>query len=266
MQQQSTITPKPDDEAAATRAPGPHLIALEGRALLEYSATIALWPVLCNAPRGDGHPVLVFPGLAAPDASTLLLRRYLQAQGYAPHRWKLGFNLGPRAGVLAACLRRIAELRARYDRKVSLIGWSLGGVYARELAKLAEDDVRLVITLGTPFTGDLKASNAWRLYEFTSGERIGASPLHRHLDQTPPVPTTSIYTRSDGVVAWQCSVQQESPLAENIEVRASPIGLGVNASVFNAIGDRLAQPEGAWKAFEPNGLWRIAYPDARRPS
>lgn len=262
MQPQPEMTDHAVDESI--RAPGPHLIALEGRAVLEHAATIAMWPLLTTAPRGDGHPVLVFPGLGAPDVSTVLLRRYLQGQGYAPHGWKLGLNFGPRKGVLDACLARIAALRARHGRKVSLIGWSLGGIYARELAKMAPDDVRLVITLGTPFTGNLKASNARHFYELVSGDRIGASAMHWQLDAPPPVPTTSIYTRTDGVVAWQCCVQKEGPLTENIEVKASHVGLGVNGSVFYAIADRLAQPEGSWRPFQRSGMRKLFYGQAAR--
>ena len=109
---------------------------------------------------------------------------------------------------------------------MSLIGWSLGGLYARELAKLAPKDVRLVITLGTPFTGHPKATNAWRLYELVAGHKIGAPEIHEPLRVPPPVPTTSIYSRTDGVVAWPCCVEKEGPRAENIEVEASHLGNG----------------------------------------
>lgn len=235
-------------------APGALRIAMELRAPWEYGASLLSLPILWSAPRGDGHPVLVLPGLAASDISTRPLRRYLKDRDYAPHRWRLGRNLGPRAGVLDACLHNVQMLRAKYGEKVSLVGWSLGGIYARELAKLVPDDVRCVITLGTPFTGHPKSTNAWRVYELASGEKVDDRRDWPNLHQAPPVPTTSIYSRTDGIVAWHCSVQEDSPLTENIEVQASHLGMGVNPAVLYAVADRLAQPEGAWQPFDRSGI------------
>ena len=147
-------------EFGTLQAPGLLRLALECRAAWEYGATLAAQPLLSRAPKGDGHPVLVFPGLVASDLSTKPLRRFLETAGYAAYPWEHGRNLGPREGILEGCLARLKELRRKHRKKVSLIGWSLGGLYARELAKLAPKDVRLVITLGTPFTGHPKATNA----------------------------------------------------------------------------------------------------------
>ena len=177
-------------DSATIRAPGAHLMALEWRAPFEAMSTVALWPLLMRGPRGDGHSVLVLPGLAAPDSSTGVLRRFLLQRGYRPHRWQQGFNFGPRPGVLEACLERLQSLHRSSGRKISLIGWSLGGVYARELAKMAPDAVRCAISLGTPFAGPPKATNAWRVYEFVSGQRVGEHALHAGLHEAPPVPTT----------------------------------------------------------------------------
>ena len=163
--------------------------------------------MLRHAPRGDGHSVVVFPGLAASDVSTLPLRAFLAERGYKPHGWDLRFNLGPREGVLERSLERVRSSRAARGRKVSLVGWSLGGVYAREIAKLAPDDVRCVITLGTPFTGNPRANNAWRIYELASGHGLDDADQWRRVREAPPVPTTSIFSRSDGIVAWQCCLQ-----------------------------------------------------------
>jgi pimeloyl-ACP methyl ester carboxylesterase len=134
----------------ALRPPGPHLVALECRAPAEAAASLLLWPWLRRAPRGDGHSVLVLPGLAAPDASTALLRRFLRHQGWQAHGWRQGFNLGLRRGVIEGCIERVRVLQRESGRKVSLVGWSLGGVYARELCKLLPGAVRQVITLGSP--------------------------------------------------------------------------------------------------------------------
>jgi pimeloyl-ACP methyl ester carboxylesterase len=246
-------------------APGLVRLALEWRAGWEYGATLAAGPLLRLAPKGDGHPVLVFPGLIAGDLTTAPLRHFLKGRGYAAYPWEMGRNLGPRGGLLERCLERLKALRREHGRKVSLVGWSLGGVYARELAKAAPRDVRQVITLGTPFTGHPKATNAWRLYEWVTGHRIGTPDLHGPLRTPPPLPTTSIFSRSDGVVAWQCSVEKEGPQAENIEIESSHAGMGLNAFALYAIADRLAQPEGAWRPFDRSIGWRsLAYRDPRR--
>ena len=250
---------------AKLRPPSPLLLALEGvRAVWEFGASVTALPILQTAPRGDGHAVLVFPGLIATDLSTQPLRRYLQAQGYLAHAWGLGRNLGPRPGVLDACRELIRRLRRESGGKVSLIGWSLGGIYAREMAKDLPGDVRCVITLGTPFRGSPRATNAWRVYELASGETVDT--INREeIERPPPVPTTSIFSRSDGVVAWQCSVEREKEKVENIEVEASHIGLGVHPAVLYAVADRLAQPEGAWKHFDRTGCFRsLFYKDPQR--
>ncbi|HEY0843720.1 MAG TPA: alpha/beta hydrolase, partial [Noviherbaspirillum sp.] len=129
------------------------------------------------------------------------------------------------------------------------------------------DHVRVVITLGTPFAGHPKATNAWRLYELASGRRIEDDTSQVDLPAPPPVPTTSIFSRTDGVVAWQCSVQEETERTENIEVHASHIGMGMNPMALYAVADRLAQPEGEWQRFDREGLGglkKLLYRDPQR--
>jgi len=234
---------------------------MELRAAGELAGTLAAWPLLRLAPRGDGHAVLVLPGLAADDASTRLLRRFLTDRGYATHGWGLGQNLGPRTGVREAMLERLERLQRATGHRVSLVGWSLGGAYARALAMRRPEAVRTVITLGSPIVGDARASHARRVYEWSSGQR---ATLHHGPPLVRPVPdhvpSTSIFSRSDGVVAWRASVQPEGPLHENIEVIGSHIGLGVHAPVLYAIADRLAQPEGGWRRFAPPPALRAFYP------
>jgi pimeloyl-ACP methyl ester carboxylesterase len=147
---------------------------------------------------------------------------------------------------------------------VSLVGWSLGGVFAREIAKVAPQDVRCVITLGSPFTGHHKANNAWRLYELVSGHRLDDDVHVGRVRETPPVPTTSIFTRTDGIVAWQCCLQAAEPRAESIEVQASHMGIGLNAAAWYAVADRLAQRDGRWKPFHREGWRRVVYRDPYR--
>jgi pimeloyl-ACP methyl ester carboxylesterase len=249
--------------------PSPLLLALEFRAAWEFGAILPAWPLLQRAPVGDGHPVIVFPGLSASDGSTVPLRSYLATRNYAVSGWNQGHNFGPRAGVLEAASHQVQEtFAASGGRKVSLIGWSLGGIYARELAKLHPELVRCVITLGTPFSGAPQSTHAWRLFQLTSGRDIRNETTRFDLPAAPPVPTTSVFSRTDGVVAWQGSLQAtdpDNPCTENIEVIASHLGLGMNPSAMWAVADRLAQAEGRWKPFERRGgLHGLIYPDPAR--
>jgi pimeloyl-ACP methyl ester carboxylesterase len=240
------------------------LLLAEARALWETGAGIAMWPLLQLTPRGDGHPVLVLPGLVAGDGSTLLLRRYLCSRGYDAHGWGLGRNFGPREGVEDGMVELLKTLHDNSGQKVSVIGWSLGGVYARLLASSYSHMIRNVITLGSPFSGSPRATNAWRVYEGVSGQSSHDPRRMKVVQPTPPVPTTSIFSRTDGVVAWRCSIEKTGPQSENIEVIASHLGLGAHPAVLYAVADRLAQPEGKWKAFNRGVLGPLVYPDPDR--
>ncbi len=239
------------------RPPSPWLLLAEGgRAPLEYAATMAAMPWLNRVPAGDGHAVIVFPGLGASELSTRPLRDYLGRLGYAAHDWGLGRNR-PQPGVLEACRQRVLEVAARHGGKVSLVGWSLGGVYARELAKQLEAQTRCVITLGSPFSGDTRATNATRAYELLGGRPARHDPERAaRLRRAPNVPTTSIYSKSDGVVAWQCSLNDELPHTENIEIHASHLGLGVNPLALYAVADRLRQDPARWQRFDAQAVPR----------
>src|SRR5438445_3668857 len=194
--------------SAAAQTLGPPsrtLLFLEGRALPELGAFLGALPLLGLAPHGDGHPVLVLPGLVASDTSTRPLRAFLRSRGYFVKGWGQGRNLGLRDGVQRAMVDLVHELSDTHGRKISLVGWSLGGLYARQLAKMMPDRVRSVITLGSPFAGNPKATNAWRIYEMASGRRADEedSRFGGALSGTPPVPTTAIFSRTDGVCACQ---------------------------------------------------------------
>src|ERR1700746_2565196 len=153
--------------AQTLRPPSRTLMFLEGRAINEFGAFLGALPLLSLAPYGDGHPVLVLPGLIASDLSTQPLRVFLRTRGYAVSGWGQGRNFGPRPGVQDAMSELLEETNDLYGRKVSLIGWSLGGIYARQLAKMMPERVRSVITLGSPFAASARSTNAWRLYELT---------------------------------------------------------------------------------------------------
>jgi len=254
------LAPVPSSAGAPSKA----LLLAEGaRAALELSASAALWPVLQLAPRGDGHAVLVLPGLMAGDWSTQILRDYLRGRGYQAVGWGQGTNLGPRPGVEQGMVALLEQLNERGGGPVSVVGWSLGGVYARLLAARRPELVRSVVTLGSPFSGDPRATNAWRIYELASGQSAKGDPRLAVVASTPPVPTTSIFSRSDGVVAWHTSLQGAGPMSESIEVHASHLGLGAHPAVLYALADRLAQPQGDWQPFRRARL-RWLYPDPAR--
>lgn len=253
----SPETPPPSALLALTELP---------RAMAEWgSLAWSAGPLIATAPRGDGHPVLVLPGFMTSDSSTGVLRRFLRALGYDAHTWNLGRNLGPKAiGAQGELLvARLREIHEATGERVSLVGWSLGGVMARLLARLAPDAVRQVITLGSPFAGSPRSSNVWKLYELMSGTRIDDPQTRAMRDAiaaAPDVPSSAIYTKGDGVVAWQTCREEAGAHAENIEVHGSHCGLGVNPSVLYAVADRLAQPDGAWQPFRREGLKAWMYP------
>lgn len=251
-------------EELAARPPSRLLTLAEpGRALAELASFYAMRPLSGMLPEGDGHGVLVLPGFMAGDGSTRPLRRLLSRLGYEAAGWNLGRNVridNARMEAMSACLDALFERTER--RKISIVGWSLGGVFARELAKMQPDKVRSVISLGSPITDDRKHTNAARLFEYLNGKNPEPMQQGRFtgLDKAPPVPTTSILTKTDGVVHWRGSVQKAEPQTENIEVVASHCGLGVNPAAVYAIADRLAQPEGEWQPFAPTGLPAMFFP------
>jgi pimeloyl-ACP methyl ester carboxylesterase len=249
----------PFTEQELVSAPGPLLMAMEARAPWEFAAMLAAAPWLNKLPVGDGHPVVVFPGLGASDTSTLPLRNFLRDRGYTAYAWKQGFNFGPRHGVLDSCRALVHQVAQRHREKVSLVGWSLGGIYAREIAKEQPEHARCVITLGTPFAGHPRATNAWRFYEMVSGQSVHDHELVSQIKQAPACPTTSIYSKTDGIVAWQCSINPDAPHTENIEVHASHIGMGMNPLALYAVADRLAQDPARWHKFDVKGARRWFY-------
>ncbi|HUR87554.1 MAG TPA: alpha/beta hydrolase [Ramlibacter sp.] len=242
------------------RAPPLGLLATEPlRALLDYcAARVASRPQL----QGDGHPVIVYPGLGGGAMTTQHLRKHLRSCGFDVYDWQGGVNTGPE-GVfddwLAPMQERVRELHAKHGRKVSLIGWSLGGIYAREIAKLCPDAVRQVITLGTPFGALAHGNHAGKVFKILNRDRAHLpADVEQRLRATPPVPTTAIYSKTDGIVCWQGCVEKRTPTSESIEVHASHLGMGTHPQVLRIVADRLAQREGQWRPF--------SRPSARRRS
>lgn len=238
--------------------------ALEVRALGERLAMPLTSPLLRRLPKGDGHQVLVLPGFTAGDRSTRELRGVLDHLGYRTRGWELGANLGPTPEIVAG-LMDLAESIKRSGERISIVGWSLGGIFGRELARRAPGSVRQVITLGSPIhmsPGDPSATRElWRAL----AARRKMTPRQRPLEQDRPplpVPTTSIYTRSDGVVHWSTCVIERGPRAENVEVHGSHCGLGFNAAAIMVVADRLAQTDGTWHAFRAPLFARPWFPPA----
>lgn len=173
---------------------------------LPVTVPIALAPLrraqpVQDARAGEGQPVLVFPGILSSDSATALLRRTLDASGYRAYTSELGFITGITPTTMARAVERLAEVAEAEQRKIALVGWSLGGIYARVLAQRHPDLVQLVMTLGTPFSGDRRANNAWRLYEAINRHKVDAPPLPDDPSVKPPVPTIALWSRNDGVIA-----------------------------------------------------------------
>ena len=247
--------------AAATMAKPPHPFwtLTEGRAIFEFGAFGMLRKSMLNLPKGDGHPVLVLPGFMASDHSTGPMRRLFNDLGYKAYGWGLGRNVVFNEIREREMSDLVERIYAENGRKLSIVGWSLGGVYARELAKMHPDIARIVVSLGSPISNNRRHSAPSRLFEAINGKQTKpeAEGRYRDLEAAPPVPTTSILTKTDGVVSWRGSVQcpTKGHQTENIVVPASHVGLGVNPLVMLAVADRLAQPEGQWAPFDRSG-WR----------
>lgn len=238
----------------------------EWRAIFEFQSFYALRPLMQRFAKGDGHPVLFLPGFGGSDLSTAPMRRLLQDLGYQTYGWGLGRNLAFDDELEKEMVALLEEIHAKHGRKVSIVGWSLGGLYAREIAKVRPDAVRQVISLGSPISGRHRHTDARHLYRALNGPTSSSEQLRRQvLNAPPPVPTTSIYTKTDGIVAWEGSVQRRyqalegADQTENIEVPASHLGLGFNALVMYVLADRLKQKEGQWQPFEPSSWAKMIY-------
>ena len=249
-------------------APPLSLYATEaGRALGDLALYGAARPLVPLLPTGDGHPVLVLPGLLADDRSTGILRGVLRRLGYRVHGWRLGRNIGPTARCLEGMHSLVCGLHQRYGQPVTLVGWSLGGIFARQLAREEPSCVRQVITLGSPFRmSRTSQSRAHRAFERYSHLHVLPAQLPLERDAEPlTVPATSVYSRLDGIVSWQACLDVPGPRTENIAVFASHLGMGYHPAALYAVADRLAQLEGTWSRFRPPLTMRPAFPRPDQP-
>jgi pimeloyl-ACP methyl ester carboxylesterase len=251
----------------AARKPSLGLFLSEpARGLADLAGLWMAAPWLSLAPRGDGHGVLVLPGLLATDSSTVLLRWFLGWLGYDVHGWSLARNLGPTEKVLDEMPRTLSDLAGRTGGPVSLIGQSLGGIYARELAREHPGLTRQVITLASPFAlDDTRHSRAHGVYQRHAHRHApdGRVPTLEQVAQPIEVPSTAVYSRWDGIVSWQSCVEPETARHENVEVRCGHLGFGVDAATLWLLADRLAVPAGRWRRFRPPPTLRALYPRRR---
>ncbi|MFC4946300.1 lipase family alpha/beta hydrolase [Pseudonocardia sp. GCM10023141] len=232
--------------------PSRWLLGLEApRATWEFGWFAAWAPAALLAPRGDGHTVLLLPGFMADDSSTAALRMVLRALGYDARGWGLGRNLGPTAPVVEGLVALVERGYAESGRPVSLVGVSLGGVFAREMARRHPERVRQVITLASPFRLPPRYSGPHDTHASSLYRSLG--PMHEpqtvRTDAPLTVPTTAVYTRTDGIVPWESCLDEEGPTSENVEVWGSHCGIGHNPFALRVITDRLAQPAGSWAPY-----------------
>lgn len=237
--------------------------ALELRTPLEIATIPLSFPFLGSLPVGDGHPVLVIPGFSIGDGGTYALRQFLESKGYEPHACSMGANVGMLAGYQKRLIERVIDLSELHGTTVSIIGWSLGGLFARHIASKVPNNIRTVITLGSPFNTGSDFSNL-SPYIRTVANAISPGAIdymvqsgeeHTWID-TPPVPTSAIYSYTDGsVIDWESTCDHlQHPQSENIRVPGSHTGLTHNPFVYCALADRLTQIEGNWKPYQPKGL------------
>ena len=210
--------------------------------VLDGVRLVGALPRLSSAPRGDGHLVVDIPGWKAPEVSGAPLRGYLKRLGYDARGWGFGTNTGDPRRDVERLSRRVLELVDAKGSPASLVGWSLGGVIAREVARQHPDAVRRVITYGTPVTGGPRHTTVARAY------RRGPDPdghrVAERLDATAPIPVplTIMFSRRDGIVSWQACLDHTSPDAEHVEVSSTHIGMGIDPDVWAVVADRLARP------------------------
>lgn len=242
---------------------------MELRAPFEAFCLLPTLPLLRLAPKGSGQPVLVIPGFLATDNSTYVLRRYLKGQSFNVYGWEMGRNPGLREDIYHRIEERVVELYGQHQEKISLVGWSLGGLYARILAHRLPDYVRQVVTLGSPFNlshpktaSEVEISGPiLRMYErlnphIASDSLMNGDPIW---EMPPPVPSTSIYSESDGIAAWRYCVDPINPDTENLRVTGSHTGMTHNPLIYYALAERLSQPDQQWKPFESKKLHRFIY-------
>ena len=223
-------------------APSILAIARESLSGLEFARLMAASPVLALQPKGRGQSVIVLPGFSASNTSTVPLRRYLTWLGYEVHGWELGRNTGNVRELWPQVFDEVRQIYARSGSPVDIVGWSLGGVIAREVARDHPEIVRQVITMGSPVVGGAKYTSMSRLFKQRGVDLDEMEATIAARESTPiRVPVTSIYSKNDGVVGWEASIDQHNTQVEHLEVYTTHLGLGISPDVFKIIARKLAR-------------------------
>jgi pimeloyl-ACP methyl ester carboxylesterase len=237
--------------AEPSRPPSLALLLTDiGRASAETAMTWQAWPWLSLSTPSDPHPVLVLPGWLTGDSFTSPLRTFLGAKGYAVHGWGAGINFGHWSLLASVLLPKVESLFKTHRQKVSLIGASMGGLFARALARRCPEHVRCVVTLSSSAHGPSRANHVWRAYEMITGQ-----PAETLVVKPPPVPSTSVFSPLDGLTHWRTCLQPETPHSENVPLLCSHHGMVNHPCALYLIADRLAQPQHAWRSFDAPAWW-----------
>lgn len=253
----------------AARQSSPHFLltlAEAQRAMLEAGTLLTLGPLMRTLPRGDGHGVMVLPGFMATDQSTALFRRHLNRLGYHSRPWGLGRNRGPRGDLMSEMVTAVARLADETGEAVSLVGQSLGGIYAREISRAIPDQVRQVISLGSPFgtvAGGGTNPGVARLFELSTGKSAAEAQAEvgfADMSEPPPVPSTAIFSKTDGIASWRVCLERDAPTTDNVEIIGSHCGMAFNPVVLWVVADRLAQAANGWQRFARTGTRRYLFP------
>jgi len=227
--------------AFAIPIPSSWALLNETRFFWDIAQSVARLPGLAFQPRGAGDPVVVVPGFSAGDASTAPLRLFLGLLGHDVRGWGLGTNGGDVPALLPRVIAETERCAVSTGARVRLVGWSLGGYLAREVARERPDLVERVVTLGSPIVGGPKYTAASRAYQLRGIDLDAIEAEIAARENTPlQTPVTAIYSKSDGVVAWQACIDRYNPDVEHIEVFSSHVGLGIHAEVYALIAQRLA--------------------------
>jgi len=195
------------------------------------------------APAAEPCLVMLLPGFGTHPVRMRHMAQELERAGHKVKRWGLGFNLGPTPENFAALAARVQALHRRYGRKVVLVGWSLGGIFARELAKCHPDVVAKVITMGSPFSGDPHANNAWRIYHLVTGHSVAAPPVGKDISAKPPVPTVALWSPRDGIVSPRSSCGRKDERDRAIALRCSHLGFAGSDEAIAAVVHGLGRPD-----------------------
>lgn len=240
-------------------------VVLESRSFLEWSSMYFIHSFIPKRIKGNNRPVLLLPPFLGTDRSTKFIRKYLERQGFKVYKWKLGVNL-VRSHYLAPLDERLEEIAHKHKEKVSIVGWSGGGMLAKILANRHPEKIAQLVTIGSPVWGlnDLKTSLN-KLYEILKGRSLAdkSEDFHDELEAIPPMPITCIYTKTDGVVPWKQCMEAETlrKNIQNIEVYGSHGGLGANPTVLMAVANALHQNlEGKVVNKIPNNIEKVFYP------